>query len=203
MTVASTRIVRNGLLLAAALLLSACASTRLTQHWRDPQFAGPSPQHVLVVGINDSESARRVFEDQFVQAFQGAGTAASPSYRQVPQTGAIPKAQLVEAIQSSHADAVLVTRLLKVEHRIDITPAPVMGGFYGWYGAAWASMPPTITQYDVVTLESTLWDINAEKPVWSAQSEGFAPDDVAKFAIDLARQLIARMQQDGVLPATP
>ncbi|WP_222846699.1 hypothetical protein [Chitinolyticbacter meiyuanensis] len=189
-------------MLAAMLLLAGCASTRVTNHWRDPQFAGPPPQRVLVVGISESESGRRVFEDSFVNTLLAAGTPARASYPQLPQTGAIPKAQLVEAIRASQSQAVLVTRLLKTERQVDVIPGapmPVMGGFYGWYGSAWATMPPTITQYDVVTLETTLWDVKAEKAIWSGQSEGFAPTDIAKFSTGLAQQLIKQMQQDGVL----
>ena len=94
--------------------LGACASTQLKDTWKDPAFTGPPMKQVLVIGASKSEVNRRVFEDAFAGALKGAGTAAVPSYPTLPEAGAVSNERVGEAVKSSGADAVLVTRVLRV-----------------------------------------------------------------------------------------
>lgn len=56
-----------------------------------------------------------------------------------------------------------------------------------------------VDQYDVLTIESTLWDMRQERAVWSGTSESTEPKDVATLTGELAKLLIARMKDDKVL----
>ncbi|GLS06253.1 hypothetical protein GCM10007860_34290 [Chitiniphilus shinanonensis] len=186
------------------LLLSACATPSLTNAWKDPNFAGPPAKRVLVLGISNSDAHRRIFEDAFVQALREHGVDAVPAYPKLPERGEIARDRIQAAVAASGADAVLVTRPIKVEHQVDVSPAPSpMGwygtGFYGWYGAVWAAQPATVTQYDVLTLESTLWNLGSEHVTWSGTTKSIESDDIARFTARLAKVLIEQMRRDGVL----
>jgi hypothetical protein len=155
------------------MALVGCASISVSNQWKDPNWVGPPASNVLVVGITRSETLRRIFEDRFVQQLQSAGLTASASYAQIP-SGEGSNTQLGDLIKSSGAEAVLATRVQRVEHKVDVTPSgPAYRGFYGWYGAAWASTP-TVTQYDVITLETSVWDVKSGKLIWTATTKGVA-----------------------------
>lgn len=193
---------------ALALLLAACASTpKLTASWRDPQFTGPAPAKLLVLGISRSDVHRRVFEDGFAGALRAAGVGGVPAYTELPEQGVIPDERIQAAVKKTGAEAVLTARVIRVDRQVEVRPGmpppmpygPYGRGFHGWYGSAWTMSQPDIVQYDVVTIESTLWDMRSNKLVWSGTSETTQTSDVAKLTEGLSKVLIAKMKTDGVL----
>ena len=192
------------LLSLALLLLAACASTQLKDTWKDPAFTGPPMRKLLVIGAFESDLNRRVFEDAFVGALAAAKTGAVASYPTLPERGAIANERVQAAVRSAGADSVLVTRLMRVRRDVSVTPAYAGPGFYGagfrgWYGGAYAAMPADVHTYDVLTIESTLWNIGTDKPLWSGTSEVTAPSNVSDASKELAGVLITKMKADGVI----
>lgn len=151
----------------------------------------------MVLGISKSDTIRRVFEDTFSQQLEAAGVKAMPSHTQIPPGDASAKPGHV--ITSSGADALLATRVQRVEQRINVTPSgPGFGGFCGWYGAAWASTPD-VTQYDVVSLEATVWDVRTQKVIWTVTTEGVGTGNIPKAVQDLASTRIPKLKSDGII----
>ncbi len=199
------RALRAAAMLLVAVSLAACASpTTLREASRDPQFQGAPFRKVLVVGVARNQGNRRIFEDTFAQTLKARGTDALASYPLAPEDGAIPRERLRQAVTQSGADAVLVTRVLRVQRTVLVTPgrsAPdyMRDDFSGWYARTWDSPPPPIEEYDVLTIQSVLWDARQEKAVWSGTSESTARKDVAALTGELAGVLVARMKDDRVL----
>jgi hypothetical protein len=184
-------------LLVAPFALVACSTVSVSNQWKDPSWAGPPASNVLVLGITKSDTMRRIFEDTFSAQLQGAGVKATASYTQIPEGNA--SAKLSDVIKSSGADALLATSVQRVEQRTNVTPSgPAYGGFYGWYGAAWASTP-NVTQYDVVTLETTVWDAKTQKVIWTVTTEGVGSGNIPKAVQDLASTLIPKLKSDGII----
>lgn len=189
---------------AAAFLLiltiAGCASVSVVNQWRDPSFAGPPATNFVVVGIARSDTTRRVFEDTFVSQLRAAGVQAQPAYTQI-EAGESGSVKLTDLVRASHADAVLTTRVQRVQQKVNVSPGSYYGGyggFYGWYGSAWASSP-TVTQYEVVTLETNVWDANSGKLVWAATTQRVASPDIPEVTTQLAQALIPRMRADHIL----
>lgn len=184
--------------------LGACATPppQLKDTWKDPAFTGPPLKQVLVIGAFKSDANRRVFEDAFAGALKAAGTGAEPSYAMLPESGQLANERVRAAASRSGADAVLVTRVLRMRRDVNVTPAmdPVgAGGLLSWYGGAYQTSPTDVTVSDVLTVESTLWSVRTDKPVWSGTSEMNAPSSVAEASKALAAVLIAKMKADGVI----
>jgi len=189
-------------MIVALSLLAGCATVELADSWKDPAFAGPAARKVLVVGMAQSETNRRLFEDSFSQVLKASGVTAVPGYTLIP-TGAAPGPdQVRDAVAKAGADAVIVTRVERAETRVEVTPAyyqtgPYRAGVYGGYGAS--ATPAMVTQYNVFRLETTLWQAKTEKVVWGGTSKVIDPQDVSKATAELAEVLIAKMRADGVL----
>ena len=107
------------------------------------------------------------------------------------------------AVTQSGADAVMITRVLRIQRNVQVTPGYVVPGYamgyYGWYTTAYTTVPPTIEQYEVLTIESTLWEMRQEHVVWSGTSESTDVKDVTTLTRELASVLIGRMKDDKVL----
>ncbi len=182
---------------AAALLVAGCTTMNVTDSWKDPSFKGPPAQHVLVVGVARSSTTRRVFEDAFAAQLRAAGVEATSSYTKTGDDET--ESKIKDLVERSGADALLVTRLQRVQQKVNVTPGTAYtGGFWGWYGGAYASAP-TVTQYDEVTLETTVWSAKTEKVVWAVTTKNIGTSDVEGKTRSLAQELIPKLKADGVI----
>lgn len=180
-----------------ALLLAACSTFSVSNQWKDPSWPGPPATNVLVLGITKSDTYRHVFEDTFVAQLQGEGLKAEQSYQQIPAGATSEK--LSDVVKATGAQVILTARVQRVEQKLNVTPSgPAFGGFYGWYGGAWASTPD-VTQYDAVTIETTVWDVNTQKVIWSVTTESVGTSNIPQATQDLAKTVIPKLKADGIV----
>jgi hypothetical protein len=190
----------------ALLLAAGCSSSSLIGSWQNPDFKSRTYRNVLIVGVAHREDARRQFEDEFANDLKSGGSQATPSYRLITSSTDITREQLVEAVAKTHADAVLITRLVKREQRTTVTPGytsppPGYGGYYGYYRSSWDASysPPIVSTSDVVTLETRLYDANQEALVWTGTTETFNPSDLGKDLPDLVSTIIKDLKKRQLL----
>jgi hypothetical protein len=199
----------------ATLMLAGCASTTLQSTWMDPGFTGGPFKKIFVVGLSARDvTTRRVFEDVVVGKLQAAGVQAVPAWQSFQAEGAVTEAAMEAAVAQSGADGLLLTRLLGIDTRTSVStmmvPGPVMGpgfgpGFgpgAGWWGpyASWQAVPQ-VTQYQIATAETTLFDVKTRRIVWTATSQTFNPTSVQREAPGLADAVIGALQTRGLLAA--
>ena len=205
MRTATTWARRAGLALLAALLLAACANTRFTSQWKSPDYSGGPMRKVLVVGVSKQPSVRRTFEDEFVARLEAAGVDGIQSYTVLPDEALADRAALEAAVKSTGADGVLVVRLVRREQQTQVVQAspaaPPTLGFYGWYSGAWSGYyePATTYQYELVSLEASLYSPAQANLVWSATTEGFAPTNLKKDSASYADLIIDALRKDRIL----
>jgi hypothetical protein len=187
------------------LLLAACASTSLETTWKSPDWAGPPLRRLLVVGVSQQPTVRRAFEDGFAARLGERGVSAVASYTFVPEAAEIGREALERAVAQADADGVIVTSLVKRETRTEVTPGytpgPPIDGYYGGYSVAWSMHyePPTVVQYDVVTLETQLFAVDGARLVWSGTTETFSPRDVAAETRGFADVIIRNLRDQGLI----
>ena len=193
-------------LAAIALLLGACASTKLVNSWKDSRYTGPPVAKMLIIGVTRQSGIRRTFEDIFAEQLRARRLEAIQSYMLIPEDGEVPQERLAQAVQESGADGVLVTRLVKVDRQTQYYPGSYGGprsmGFYGFYSLAWGGFydPPQLYTYDVVTSETSLFAARTNQLVWSGTTETFAPRDVKRDTRELASVIIQALAVQGMVP---
>jgi hypothetical protein len=140
-----------------------------------------------------------------VQKFNAAGVTGVPGYSTVP-----PKRERRKG--PSHrdrrrADAVLMVCAAARRHQdagIDDDDAgPMWGPWGGYYGGPGWYPTTDITQYDVATVESNLYDVRTKRLIWAATSDTINPTTVAKEAPNFADLLIAQFRARGLFPPAP
>src|SRR5262245_43588141 len=96
----------------------------------------------MVIGVSKQLAIRRKFDAEFVTKLKQAGVEALPSYLYSPEDGQVDESRLQAAVKQAGADAVVITRLVRVEKKSEVSPGfyqPGPFGFYGGYSAAWRS----------------------------------------------------------------
>ena len=199
----------------AVLVGAGCASTTLQSTWTDPGFTGGPFRKFFVVGLSAREiTTRRVFEDIMVARLETAGAQAVAAWRSFPNEGQVAEAQMEAAVAQSGADALIMTRLLGIDTRTNVStmmvPGPVWGPGFGpgmrpgpgWWGPyqSWQAVPQ-VTQYQIATAEATVYDAKTRSVVWSATSQTFNPTSVQREAPGLADAVIGALQARGLIAA--
>lgn len=180
--VSASRVFRSFALAAAALVLSACATTQFNAQWLNPQSGARLPvANVLVMGISRDSTARRLYEDAMVRQLAARGVRAQPSWRTLPDDGPVPQAAIEQAVRDVGADAVLISRTVSVTSEVRVSPGMVVGppgglgwgGFYGYYYGLWASayaFPPSVYTVQNVVVDTRLFDARDFMVLWSGSS---------------------------------
>lgn len=207
----TTRPVALLLLAMGALLAAGCASTSIQSAWYDTGYDGGPFRTIVVVGISSNIANRRVFEDIFATKLKAAGIQGIPGYTLIPIDGRIDPAAASAAVEKVGADGLLTVRLLGVDTktRVSTTMVPA-GGFYGpgwgwgpyggWWGPSMVAVPE-VTQYDIATVETDLWNVRTRRVVWAATTDTFNPTSVQREAPVFADVIIGELRARGLLPA--
>jgi len=196
-------------LLASALIVSACANTKISQSWVEPDNK-KSYNDLLIIGIGESEQNRRAYESHFVESLVEFGTEAEASYKLIKSNEKIDRNTVVNAIKGMEIDGVLVTHMVAVDEETIYRPSmdymPMYGG--GYYGGLYSyyphvntyvSRPGYYTTHETYTLETNLYDVESEELVWSARSRTFSPESVQEVIVDLTKLLIKVLDEKNLI----
>ena len=194
-------ILRLCLVAAAALGLASCASTQLVNQWSNPAYTSPSFKKVMVIGVTKQAGIRRTFEDEFVAQLNAAGVNAIPSYLYIPQDGPVGESVLKQALKEAGADAVMITRLVRVQKKTEIAPGyyppdPAMA-VHPLYTTAWNDYyePPIVYQSEVYTSETSLYDTVKNRVVWSGTAQTTAPGNLNQEIKNYAAIVISALKE--------
>jgi hypothetical protein len=116
-------------------------------------------------------------------------------------------------VAATGADGVILVRLLRVDTKTQVStvmmPGPMVGpwggfygpGFYGggFYGGGFYAVPD-VTQYDVATVETNVYNVANKTLVWAATTQTVNPTTVAQEAPTYADLIIAQLRARNLLP---
>ena len=193
----------------AAALVFGCATTKIVSEWSNPDYTSPRFKKIFVIGVSKQPSIRRTFEDEFVNKLKAAGVDAVPSYLYVAEDGQIDEARMDQVVKQANADAVVITRLVRVEKKTEVSPgfyqpAPAVGyGFYRGYSSAWLGYyePPRIYQYDVYVSETGLYNVNKNQLVWAGTVETTDPSDIGNEIRRYVDVVTKALKNKKILPS--
>lgn len=165
----------NSLLTALTVAaLTACAGTKPIAEWRNESYSGQA-DNILIIGVTVRSERRRAFEAQFAEALAARGISATPSYKLLPTSKELTRASVEAAIRGRDFGAVLVTRLAGAQ-QADLFRRPANydygRDFVTYYDHVLRETTPAYyDEYRVLTLETSLYDLQTQELVWRMQSE--------------------------------
>ena len=187
-------------------LLYGCAPTILKTVWVDEAYQGEQLKKVFVMGVSQKATVKRYFEDEFARALKARGTDAITSYATIPQEKMTDKDFITAKIKELGADSVLVTTLVDKKTMDTYYPPEVRysgpyyrGGWYGYYSRNYSyyATPGYVVREPVFVLETNVYDVKAEKPIFSALSEtciSDSPDALIRSLVQLMIKELAQKQ---------
>lgn len=194
----------------ASFLFFSCATTKITETWKDDGYRGAPFSDLFVIGVAKEGKTRRSFENKFVEKLKAAGIQAVASSSVMESDQKIEKTAILAAIEELDIDAVLVTRLISFkeeEIRSPSTseygrPGDYHGRYYRDYSTAYGStrQPAHYTTSVKVGLETKLYDVKTEKLIWAANSKTANPKSKTKLFDAVIEALVQDLKKNKLLP---
>jgi hypothetical protein len=192
-----------------AVVLAGCSSApKIVNAWHDPEYQGPAFRSVMVLGIAESPTNRRIFEDTFAMRLRDGGVEAVASHTLLPVGEQLDRDEIEAVVAERGIEAILVTRVVQVDRETSyspgyttVYPGTYYNDFYGFYNYSWGvyHSPGYAYNYDVVRLETSVYETSQSKLVWTAQTETVDPKSVEKESVKLADLLMQEMKTRRLL----
>jgi len=187
------------LLMLSSILLAGCASTSSVMEWQDEAWSGKLDRILVIAAVEDN-ARRRSIEDAYVETFAAQSVGATPGYTLISNASELSRETVEAAIAGQDLDAVLVTRLAGVDEVEEYQPPTSFTHYSSYHGYYRHSMryssPGYYRKYQVLMLETNLYDTATKQLIWSMQSESIdtsAPQKVIDGQIALTiKRLVAR-----------
>jgi hypothetical protein len=198
-------------ILAGATLANG-KSTKLVASWKNPEYSGPHFHRILVLGMSAKPGVRADFEDELSKLVAGVGVEAIPGNTILlrPEGTTLDMKYLKTQIKEFKVDAVIVSRLVKVESTTTyipghayVVPYPYYRSFYGYYGAVYPVVysPDYLSTDTKVRVETNVYATSSAdgELVWTGVSDTFNPSSADKVIEGLTKLLVKELQKESVL----
>jgi hypothetical protein len=207
---------RKLLTIGIVLLVVALASgksSKLVMSWKNPSYTGGKKfPRVLALGLSHKTGVRADFEDALAAQLAAAGVEAIPGNTILlrPEGAQVDLDYIKGQIRENKIDAVVVSRLIKVENTVTYIPGvayaapyPYYNTFYGYYGAVYPAVysPSYLKEEKKVRIETNVYVISSQEGelAWTGITDTFNPSNVHKAINGLVKLVVKQMQSDGVL----
>jgi hypothetical protein len=184
---------------------------KLLMSWKNPDYSGQKPHRVLVIGMSENPAIRADFEDDLSSAIANDNLEAVPGNSILfrPDSPELAPDYLKGQIRDFKIDAVLVSRLVKVEKNTtyipghSYTPYPYYHSFYGYYGAVYPQVysPGYLREDTTVRVETNFYE--ATKPdlelMWTGTSDSFNPKSAKKVIDGLVKLIVKELTKQNIL----
>ena len=192
-------------------------SIKIVTSWFNPKYEGQTFHKVLVIGVAQDLEVRADFEDDMAAKISRPGIETIPGNQILlrPDPKAKPDLDYLRTqIRDNHIDAVVVSRLLKVDKKVTyipsstyVAPFPYYYSFYGYLGAVYPVMyDPGYKREDTsIRVETNVYSTSKQDGglVWTGVSDSFNPKSAKKVADGLVNEVPKQMEKDGLLHKEP
>jgi hypothetical protein len=191
------------LLVIFASFFVSCASTTVTDVWKDKAYQGKA-QKIVVIMVAKSPDMRKMFEDRFTAELQKRGNNSIQSYTIIPMEQ-LPDKELVKSkIRDLGADTVLISRLVDTKTIQSYRPGliyVVPDYYYGWsgyYTIVFADYGYT-GDVRVAYIETNLYNVKTEKLIWSGHSKTERTEGEQQLINAFIKVMIKKMSSDKII----
>jgi hypothetical protein len=187
-------------------------SSKVVMSWKNPAYVhNKAFSRVLALGLSDKAKIRADFEDALAAQLAETGVETVPGNTILlrPEGSHLDLQYLKTQVRENKLDAVVVSRLIKVDNTVTYVPGtayvppplPYYGTFYGYYGAVYPAVytPGYLKEEKRVRIETNLYAISSGEGelVWTGITDTFNPSNVDKAIDRLVKLVVKQMRSDG------
>ena len=191
---------RRGLvvLVATAVLATSCGGTTLTSVWKDKAYQ-KKPQNILVMGLVWNPANRKFLEDEFVRQLKASGLNAVAGYTVFPEDKPPSKDVVAAKLKEIGTDALLLAKVVDQETNAryleETSSVGMRGGWADYYGGGYV----TSGEQTYVFVEIKLFDVETEKPIWSAASKTAVRSDTRSEIRDYVAKILKALRKEKLI----
>jgi hypothetical protein len=188
------------------------ASTKLVTSWMNPNYTGKHFQRILVLGMSDKTEVRANFEDALSSKIQRPGIETIPGNQILlrPEGTKVDLDYIKAQVRANKVDAVIVSRLVKIDKNMKYVPGttyympyPYYGTFYGYYGAIYQQVytPGYLREEKKIRIETNLYSTATPdgELVWTGISDTFDPSSAKKAIDGVVKLVVKELEKDKLI----
>lgn len=187
-------------------------AVKLLVSWKNPNYSGQKPHRVLVIGMSENPEVRADFEDHLSSAIGNGSLEAIPgnSILLRPHSAQLDPDYLRGQIRDFKVDAVLVSRLVKIEKKTTYIPGQsytvpyaYYRSFYGYYGTVYGQVysPDYLREDTTVRIETNFYAATPPdgELIWTGTSDSFNPKSAQKVIDGVVKLIVAELKKQDIL----
>lgn len=203
-------------LLTMVLLLN-CSSTKLVDSWVAQESVNFTPKKVLVLGITDNLTARKIFEAELMKELKIRNIEAVESFSVFKTTFTSTKQtedsieKEVERLSQNGFDAILISTVKGVNQKTvysaDIYRTDYywrrFGRYYYFYQDVYFD-PGYYEKYNIYNVEASLFDLKNHEDkalVWVASYNIIDPKSINTTVKDYVNAIIKTLEKEAIIPS--
>ena len=176
--------------LLLAVILSGCASQKITTSWINPEAKSKGPyESIFVMVLAQSNAASFDIEDRMAETFASRGrksvVSSSVFPAQLSAAESLSKDEMAEVIKRTGCDAVFIIAVLDVLSVETYNPGTayypmnygMYGSYYGYYNHYYPQVysPGYYSTDKTYYIETNFYDVSSDQLLFYIQSEAYNP----------------------------
>lgn len=205
--------IKKLVILAAAVLLSACAAPQVTRTQALSKSADAPYGNILIVSLLEDFDTRRYLESAIVKELSERGITAVASTTMMNTKTPVTRETFLAMVEEKGSDSVLISQLISLETSVkemDSRPEATYNVWPTYYYNVWNVElteyvePPFLKQEHTILLATQLYSVSTHEPVWAIQSKSKIIEqretrgDVTVITEE-AKSIARHMSKDGLL----
>lgn len=210
------KIMRVVLYLMAIFILASCSSAKMTDTWVNKDIFITQPKKVLVVGLTENLTARKIFEEQLKTELNKKGIEAvesynvfEPTFTSVKQTEDDIQNELIQLTKEGF-DAILISVVKGIDEKESYGGDRYMMDYYwrgfGRYYFLYQDVylvDGFYDRYKVYHIESSLYNLTANNKkslVWVASYNLVDPRQIKSSVSNYVKAIIKSLEKEQIIP---
>ena len=197
------------------LFLVSCSSTRIVDTWTNQEHLNYKPKKVLIVGVTENLTARKLFESKLKDEFTARGINAVESYNVFKPTFTNAKQteeeidEEVKRVSDNGFDSVLISAVKGVDEKVTYSGDAYrtnyywrrFGRYYYLYQDAYFDRG-YYEKYNVYHIEASLYNLkenNDKSLVWVASYDIVDLDTINTTINDYVNAIIKSLEKENII----
>lgn len=206
---------RNTVFSIVLFLLASCSSTQFVDSWKNREITSFQPQKLLVVGITDNLTARKIFEEQLQNALVQRGVNAYVGNIVIDESFTDSKKSekdietMTQELLDDGFDSIVVTAVKGVDDKTQYRSDYYTLG-YRWYrfGGYWYAYqdvyytPGYYNDYKVYHVETAIYNLKKgddRSLVWVGSFDIVNPQNITNTVDDYVARIIKQMERENLI----
>lgn len=192
-----------------------CSSTKMIDSWKSSEYTNYQPKKVLIVGMTDNLTARKIFEQNLKNEFMSRGIEAVESYDVFGRAFMDSKQteeqinQEVNRLVGEGYDSVFISAVKGVDEKTSYSGDQFVTGYYwrrfGRYYYRYQDVyfqPGYYKDYKVYHIEASLYNLklnNDKSLVWVASYNIVDPNSINTTVNDYVETIIESLENESII----